>query len=190
MIELFQVAFKVQRLFVKYSWKFCFIGGLALQRWGEPRVTQDIDVTLLTGVGDEEKYVRVLLNHFSARIARAEQFALDNRVILLKTKTGIGIDIAMGFTEFEETAILRASHFLFLPRIKLLTCSAEDLIIFKAFADRLRDWSDIEGILSRQAERLDWVYIFKQLTPLVELKETPHILDRLQKLRKGIRFSQ
>ena len=55
MIELFQVAQELQRLFRKYSWKFCFIGGLALQRWGEPRVTQDIDLTLLTGIGKEER---------------------------------------------------------------------------------------------------------------------------------------
>lgn len=36
------------------GWRFCFIGGVALQRWGEPRLTQDVDLTLLTGFGDEE----------------------------------------------------------------------------------------------------------------------------------------
>lgn len=184
MIELFQVAQELQRFFRKHSWKFCFIGGLALQRWGEPRVTQDIDLTLLTGIGKEEKFIQILLDHFPARISQAAQFALDHRVVLLKTETGIGIDIALGCTGFEETVVRRASPFLFLPRIKLLTCSAEDLIVLKAFADRLRDWSDIEGIVVRQAERLEWTYIFKQLRPLVKLKETPHILSRLKEVRK------
>src|SRR5438552_3575923 len=26
------------------GWRFCIIGGLALQRWGEPRLTRDIDI--------------------------------------------------------------------------------------------------------------------------------------------------
>ena len=33
------------------GWPFCFIGGVAVQRWAEPRLTQDVDLTLLTGFG-------------------------------------------------------------------------------------------------------------------------------------------
>ena len=42
------------------AWKFCFIGGIAVQRWGEPRFTADADLTLLTGFGDEESYIEPL----------------------------------------------------------------------------------------------------------------------------------
>ena len=31
---------------------FCFIGGLAVNRWGEPRYTQDADATVLTDFVD------------------------------------------------------------------------------------------------------------------------------------------
>ena len=51
MIDLFQVALELQAFLLSRTWRFCFIGGLALQRWGEPRVTQDVDCTLLTGFG-------------------------------------------------------------------------------------------------------------------------------------------
>ena len=34
---------------------------MALQRWGETRVTQDVDVSLLTGFGDEQTAVRFTL---------------------------------------------------------------------------------------------------------------------------------
>lgn len=27
------------------GWRSCFIGGVAVQRWGEPRLTQDVDLT-------------------------------------------------------------------------------------------------------------------------------------------------
>jgi len=80
--------------------------------------------------------------------------------------------------------VVRASEFQFLPDIVLRTCSAEDLVVLKAFADRLRDWSDIESILLRQQEKLDWLYIEQNLTPLVEAKESPHILQRLAELRR------
>ena len=56
-------------------------------------------------------------------------------------------------------------------------------MILKAFADRLRDWSDIESILLRQQDKLEWPYIEQNLQPLVEAKESPHILERLKELR-------
>lgn len=61
-------------------------------------------------------------------------------------------------------------------------CSAEDLIVFKAFADRGRDWVDIESVIVKQ-DNLDWDYINFQLAPLVELKYAPEILTKLKKLR-------
>jgi hypothetical protein len=183
MIEIFQVALNLQRFCQKHRWKFCFIGGIALQRWGEPRVTQDVDVSILTGVGEEEKFIRLLESQFSARIARAEEFALRHRVLLLRSQTGVGIDISLAMTGFEETVIDRATLFTFLPRIRLLTCSAEDLIVYKAFADRTRDWLDVETIIGRQAVPLDWKYIKRYLSELVRLKEAPHILEQLNQLR-------
>jgi hypothetical protein len=183
MNELFQVAAAVQNFCSLQKWKFCIIGGLALQRWGEPRVTQDVDVTLLTGFGGEETYIETLLRQFPARIENARQFAMQNRVLLLKSASGIGIDIALGGLPFEESVVSRATQFEYLPKLSLLTCSAEDLIILKAFADRARDWADIEGIIIRQDNRIDWEYIDRHLRPLVDMKEEPQILERLRELR-------
>ena len=81
--------------------------------------------------------------------------------------------------------INRASKREYLPKISLRICSAEDLIVLKAFADRNKDWSDIESVLIKQ-RKLDWKYINNQLAPLVELKEEPEILTKLEKLRKEI----
>ncbi|MBN2579077.1 MAG: nucleotidyl transferase AbiEii/AbiGii toxin family protein [Pirellulales bacterium] len=183
MNELFQVAAELQNVCRGQQWRFCFIGGVALQRWGEPRVTQDVDLSLLTGFGTEGSYIDILLQKFPPRIAEAAQFAQQHRVLLLKSASGVGIDIALGGTSFEESVVSRATEFEFLPKLSLLTCSAEDLIVLKAFADRARDWADIEGIISRQGDRLDWHYVEEQLQPLVELKEEPEIIKRLQTLR-------
>ena len=185
MIQLLRTAHDVQILCQEQNWRFCFIGGIASLRWGEPRVTQDVDLTLLTRFGDEEKFIDILLKHFIPRLNNAAQFALTRRVLLIQSSTGIGIDIALGGLPFEESAVRRSSNCIFEKSISLRTCSAEDLIVFKAFADRPRDWIDVEGILIRQADLLDWKYIKKQLQELVKLKEAPEIMSRLEQLRQN-----
>ena len=62
------------------------------------------------------------------------------------------------------------------------TCSAEDLIVYKAFADRPRDWIDVEGVLLRQQGRLDLELVFAELMPLSDAKESPEIVRRLRSL--------
>jgi hypothetical protein len=141
-----------------------------------------VDLTLLTGFGREREFIDILLRHYSARVEDVAEFALCNRVLLLVTDSGVGIDVALGAIPFEERLVARATSFEFLPGLSLLTCSAEDLVTLKAFADRPRDWDDIEGILARQAS-LDWDRIEFELVPLAEAKESPHILDRLRQLR-------
>jgi hypothetical protein len=186
MIKLFELAQELQTFCENNRWNYCFIGGLALQRWGEPRLTQDIDLTLVNGFGNEEPFIQALLKIYSARIPDAEEFALQSRVLLLHSKNGIGIDIALGGLSFESLAVKRSSFFEFTPGNSIRTCSAEDLVVLKAFADRAKDWVDISGILVRQSKGLDWDYILTQLKPLVEIKESPQILDRLRKLRSEI----
>ena len=69
----------------------------------------------------------------------------------LRARSGVGLDIALGGLPIEESAVARSSLFTFPPDVPLRTCSAEDLIVFKAFADRPKDWVDIDGVLIRQA---------------------------------------
>jgi hypothetical protein len=63
---------------------------------------------------------------------------LASRVLLLRAASGVGLDIALGGLPFEATAVSRSTLFRFPPDIPLRTCSPEDLIVFKAFADRAR----------------------------------------------------
>jgi hypothetical protein len=47
MNAIFAAALDLQGFCDKRGWRCCFIGGLAVQRWGEPRMTRDADLTLL-----------------------------------------------------------------------------------------------------------------------------------------------
>lgn len=183
MFELLRVAAGLQDFCERRDWRFCFIGGLALQRWGEPRETADVDVTLLTGFGGEEPFISALLDRYPGRIDDAAGFARANRVLLLRSASGVGIDVALGGLPFEESVVSRATRFSFPGDVPLRTCSAEDLVVLKAFAARGRDWVDVEGIIVRQTGTLDWKYIDEHLGPLAELKEAPEILTELAKRR-------
>jgi hypothetical protein len=182
-IEVIRAAAELQAVCQAQGWQFCFIGGVALQRWGEPRQTVDVDLTLLTGFGGEEPFVRILLTHFAPRIPDAAQFALERRVLLLRSSQGVGLDVALGGLPFEELVVQRSSSFDFPFKIPLRTCSAEDLVVLKSFAGRSQDWVDVERIIVRQTGKLDWKYIREQLRPLAELKEEPDILDQLERRR-------
>jgi hypothetical protein len=165
------------------GWRFCIIGGLAVLRWGEPRETIDVDLTLLTGFGHEETYISALLGRFEGRIKDVAAFALRNRVLLLRAASGVGIDVSLGGLPFEQSVVDRASLFTYPPDTPLRTCSAEDLLVLKAFADRPKDWIDIDGVLIRYGASIDWQYVFTQLAPLAELKENPAIIERLESRR-------
>lgn len=182
MKSLLKAALEVQNLILANNWRFCFIGGLALQRWGEPRVTNDIDLTLITEFSGEEKFIDIILSKFSPRIDDAKDFALSARVLLVKSSQGIGIDIALGGMPFEIDAVSRATYFQYNKNTSLLTASAEDLIVMKAFANRDKDWMDIKGILLRNNKKLETDYIFQHLIPLVTIKEEPEITEKLKRL--------
>ena len=50
---------------------------------------------------------------------------------------------------------MRASPFDVGEGVSITMCSAEDLVVHKAFAGRAQDWLDIESIVARQGARLD-----------------------------------
>ncbi|MGH7277932.1 MAG: hypothetical protein ACREJG_04520 [Candidatus Rokuibacteriota bacterium] len=180
MNPVFSAALEIQSFCRERGWRFCFIGAVAVQRWGEPRLTQDVDLTVISGFGTETPYVDALLERFASRRPDAREFALRNRVVLARSGSGVPIDVALGAMPFEERAVERASEFRIEEGVALLTCSAEDLVVFKAFAGREKDWLDIEGIAIRRHGRLDEKLIWAELTPLLELKEAPEAAERLR----------
>ncbi len=173
---------EVQAFCLKQGWRFCFIGGVALQRWGEPRLTQDADLTLLTGFGAEESFADALLSRFVGRRADAREFALRNRVLLIQTGAGVAVDVAFGGVPFEERSVQRASPWEWATDHVLTICSAEDLVIHKVFAGRDRDWGDVGSVLTRQSLKLDLRLVWQELKPLLELKGQPEAIAKLNDL--------
>ena len=180
MNPILETALEVQRFCRSRRWRFCFIGAIAVQRWGEPRLTQDVDLTVLSGFGREAEFVDALLAAYRARIPDGREFALQRRVVLLEAASGVPIDVSLGGIPFEERVIERSSPWDISLAEPLATCSAEDLVVLKAFAGRDKDWLDIEGVVVRQGDRLKTSQVLRELEPLLELKEDARSLARLQ----------
>ena len=143
-------------------------------------MTQDVDITLLTGFGNEEQFVDPLLLEFPGRRPDAREFALKRRVLLLRTNDGVGVDVALGAFPFEERSVQRASAWTWEDGRSLITCSADDLVVHKVFAGRDLDWGDVERVLIRQYGKLDLDQVRSELKPLLELKGAPEALHKLE----------
>lgn len=179
MNALLRAAVDVQQFCHSRGWRCCVIGGLAVLRWGEPRQTRDVDLTLVTGLGGEERFIDPLLARYRPRIPEARQLALEHRVVLVETSDGVPLDISLAGLPYEARIVDRASPFTAGEEATVDTCSAEDLVVLKAFADRPQDWIDIESVLVRQGAAIDRRLIMDELRPLLQLKDDDSTEPRL-----------
>jgi hypothetical protein len=183
MIDLFETASQLQDFCDRQAWHSCFIGGIAVQRWGEPRVTRDVDLTLLAGFGAEDAFIDVRLCALRSASGECPRVRTTASRASAEHTRWRGHRRFAGRSCFEERLVSRATTFAFGPGLDIRTCSAEDLVVLKLFASRALDIRDAEGVVIRHNDQLDWGYIDGKLRPLVELKEEPAILDTLARLR-------
>lgn len=154
----------------------CVIGGVAVSRWGEPRATEDVDLTVLADFGDERNVLNELLSEYPSRISQPEAFADANRIALLLLPGGIKADVSLAAFPFEQQAIERSSVWRLPEDLLIRTCSAEDLVVYKLVAGRHGDIQDITGIVRRQGRALDLARIRHWGAQFAELKEDPDLL--------------
>jgi hypothetical protein len=179
---ILDAAVDVNWRFEAAGFRYCLIGGIALQRWGQPRMTLDVDVTVMTDFGSEGAIVERILQWFPPRIADAAGFARQSRVLLVTAGDGVGVDVTLGAIPYESRMIDRSSLWHLSGQRSLRTCSAEDLVVQKTFAGRDQDWVDIRAVVQRQGDSLDRALVLRELEPLLELKEDLEGIRRLKEL--------
>ena len=141
-----------------------------------------MDFAVLVGFGNEEQQIKKILDVVSPRIPDAVQFAVQNRT-LLALADGVPADIALAAFDYEERMIERSRTYQFMPETNLRICSPEDLVISKVFSGRTRDLEDVEGVLARRANDLDWSLIERELMPLLAAVDGNDRLDWLLERR-------
>ena len=177
MSALEEAAWEAHRFFTDLDLQYAIIGGFAVQHWGEPRFTQDIDLTVAAPLDDPLSFIEKVLENFSPRIEGAADFALRNRVILASASNGYPLDITLGLPGYEDEVMNRAVEVRLLDDARVRICSAEDLIIHKAVAGRAQDVRDIEGVVYRQGRRLDTDYIRQWLNEFSTVVDNPDLVE-------------
>lgn len=165
--------------------RYAVIGAIALQKWGEPRLTRDVDITLDASSIDASELVRLVSKRFPSRTESPIEFARRTRMLLVRASNGIDVDIALAFPGYEDELFRRAVDYEIEGGKAIRICSAEDLVIHKAVAGRPQDVSDIQGIVDRQGEHLDTANIRHWLKAFSESLNDPGILDRFEKAWGG-----
>lgn len=170
---------------------FIIIGGQAVLLYGEPRLTNDIDIIL----GKDTDSLSLILDvckrlDFNLLVKNnVDEFVRKTMVLpCVDKKTGIRIDFIFSFTDFEKKAINRAN------KIKVLNTEVpyagiEDLIVFKIIAGRERDLEDVRIItlknpgINKEAIARE-LKNFDAMTGMASLKSWRRLIDDDQRNRK------
>jgi hypothetical protein len=151
---------------------YMVIGGQAVQLYGEPRMTRDIDLTLGLGVDGLPRVLALCLETgLKVLVSDEEKFVRDTMVLpALEEKSGIRVDFVFSFSEYEQLALERART----ERLKghpVRFASLEDLVVHKVVAGRARDLEDVYAILVKNPG-FDREYIEQWLVELYKALST------------------
>lgn len=179
---LFGEAAALQKVLRGKGITFCFIGGVALQRWGEVRQTNDVDLTIFCELGKEPDVLTVLETYLESRIDDTRDMFLLGRMYLGRSPRGKQVDVSIGFTPYEKRMMERAVDVDYGLDVPLRICSAVDLAVLKTVAGRLRDWGDLQRIIQRSGDTMDWDLVFGELEPLLSMAGRKENLERLRNM--------
>ena len=180
-MKTFETALKdIAALFNKHHIDYMVIGGLANAKWGQPRATLDIDITIWVQDDEIEHIISIFQQTYTIRVDNPFEFIAETRVLPVKTPEDQPIDIIFGALPFEQQAIERAVEVI-IGHSAIKFCTAEDLILLKIISDRQRDLEDIEGIINFQKENLDYSYLEPRILELTDLLDRPEIARQWQK---------
>ncbi|PIQ63935.1 MAG: hypothetical protein COV99_00070 [Bacteroidetes bacterium CG12_big_fil_rev_8_21_14_0_65_60_17] len=182
--DFFTAAEQLQKALDGLGLRSAFIGGVALQSWGECRFTDDFDAIIWCPLGQEEAVMEKLASVMASRDPDPGHLARTSRMFLGIWADGTEVDISLGASGYECMLIERATDVDFGEGRMLRCCTAEDLLITKTIAGRSQDWVDVERIVQRSGAAMDWKYVYEMLEPLLDLVEKPEALTRLEDIRK------
>jgi len=175
--RLVEAADELLRFFKDQRRPACLIGGMVVSRWGEPRVTKDVDATVLVDFNQERAVLAEILSRFRSRDVDAERRAEVGRLALVTASNEVDLDISFAGFPFEREVLERASDWQVTSAVAIRTCSAEDLILYKLVAARLIDLHDVQSIVTRQGAKLDVERIRLWGGRFAEILEKPELLE-------------
>lgn len=163
---------------------YALIGGLAASLRGQLRVTADVDLVIAADVPGALLLIDQLDSSPLAPLFPGVREVVERAFILplRHRSTGVKVDMAVGLSGFERMAIDRAQS-MKLSGVEISVATAEDLLIMKILAGRPQDEQDLRGLLTAQADNMDWAYCTHVATELGEAIGQ-NLAERVRDLRR------
>jgi hypothetical protein len=143
---------------------YMVIGGFAVTVWGEPRFTQDLNVTILAEPDELRNVIEKISSAFTPLVADGFKFVTETRVFPIMVNS-VPAELIFAALPYEEEAI-RRTRSITLKGGQVKICSPEDLILHKIVTPRARDREDVEGIFRYRHSELDYAYLDPRIEEL------------------------
>jgi hypothetical protein len=159
------------------------IGGVAVIAHGVPRVTRDIDATILRTAQPVDLVLEVMGRHgIEPRIPDAAEFALESAVLLLEHRASrVEIDLSLASLGFEEEA-LAAAEVAVIAGSKVRIARPEDLVIYKTAAWRPQDRQDVERLIALHGSDMDIERVRRIASEICLVLDVPERIEDLDQL--------
>lgn len=159
---------------------YMVIGGQAVLRYGEARLTRDIDLTLGVDIDRLADVLSVTAACGFEVLVDPEPFVRETMVLPCRDPgSGIRLDLVFSFSPYEREAIARARP-VTIGATPVGFAAVEDLVIHKIIAGRPRDLEDVRGILLKNPG-LDMTFVEGQLEAIGSAVGEPY-LERLREV--------
>ena len=167
---------------------YVMIGGIPAGFYGQPRFTEDLDFAV-----DPEAVIKrfaELIQELerrdfilaSSRPTREELKAISSlRIVDARNKTIIDLVLhPKGFSWDPEILKRRRQERLLSHKMKIWCVSIEDLIVMKIANGEPQDLKDVERIVSRRFDEIDWSYLSRRAQRFDLKKEIDEIRRRFK----------
>jgi len=150
---------------------YALIGGHAVNAFLEPRLTRDIDVTVV-GSPEDLARLRAALTDTGFVVSLESGTELPSGPDFLRFVSGpVVVEVQAAKTRFQLEVVRRAT-----TEDGVRVATAEDLIVLKLIASRTKDEADLRGLAVLPS--IDWAYVERWA-------EEWGVTDRLAALRGG-----
>ncbi|MDX2088675.1 MAG: hypothetical protein SFX73_12540 [Kofleriaceae bacterium] len=158
-------------------------GAQAVNVYGSPRATADLDLTIDLPGGPTPAFMRALdAAGFTARFADAD-FVTSTRVLpVLHRASVLPIDLVLAGPGLEQR-FLEELHFEHIGRRSIPFLSVENLIVTKVLAGRPKDLEDIRELLAIRGGTLDHRHIEELLSQLEAALDQNDLIPLYRRLR-------
>ena len=160
------------------------IGGQAVLLHGDPRLTEDVDVTVGLGPGRWRDLIDACADLGLEPLPDDVQRFVQTTFVLpaVDEAMGVRVDLIFSTTQYETQAIQRAIR-VEIGGERVPFATAEDLIIHKLFAGRPRDLDDATSVVRRKGPELDWEYMRRWAEDFAQVEGREDLPARLEELQ-------